>query len=533
MTRDGLAPCRADCRHRCRRSRGSRSTCAGSGTTRPTGCGKRCNAEVWQQTRNPVLVIQNTPRSRLEELARDREFVERVRQLDRQRSRVPVAPGWFQQTLPARPAAAHRVLQHGVRPHRRAAAVLRRPRRARRRPPQDGERPRRARWSAVGLFYREGYFRQMLDARGRAARDLRGQLARVAAGAAGAPTPRACRCGSRSSCPGATCASASGRRASAACDALPARQRRPAQLAVRPRHHREALRRRRRGAAAAGDRARRRRLARARGARPRGRGLPPQRRPRGARHHRARALASSHAQRHCDFFTALWATRAGNVFTTHTPVAAAFDTFPRAAARRSTALDYARQLRPAARPAARARPRQPATTATSRSTWRTSRRADCARINGVSELHGRVSRRIFAPLFPRWPEPEVPVEPRHQRRARAVVGLAVGRPPVDRGLRQGALARRRSSGSRDAVAPLSDAQTLGLPRHGAPRPGATTRGGRLQRQLSQRGDADEVVARHRRRARPERADARLRAPLHRVQAARPCCSASPSGWCGC
>ena len=31
-----------------------------------------------------------------------------------------------------------------------------------------------------------------------------------------------------------------------------------------------------------------------------------------------------------DFFTALWATRAGNVFTTHTPVAVAFDTFPRA-----------------------------------------------------------------------------------------------------------------------------------------------------------------------------------------------------------
>jgi len=30
-------------------------------------------------------------------------------------------------------------------------------------------------------------------------------------------------------------------------------------------------------------------------------------------------------------------------------------------------------------------------------------------VNGVSRLHGRVSRRIFAPLFPRWPEGEVPV----------------------------------------------------------------------------------------------------------------------------
>src|ERR1019366_9745152 len=30
-------------------------------------------------------------------------------------------------------------------------------------------------------------------------------------------------------------------------------------------------------------------------------------------------------------------------------------------------------------------------------------------VNGVSRLHGRVSRHIFAPLFPRWPEAEVPV----------------------------------------------------------------------------------------------------------------------------
>jgi hypothetical protein len=30
-------------------------------------------------------------------------------------------------------------------------------------------------------------------------------------------------------------------------------------------------------------------------------------------------------------------------------------------------------------------------------------------INGVSRLHGQVSRRIFAPLFQRWPEAEAPV----------------------------------------------------------------------------------------------------------------------------
>jgi starch phosphorylase len=30
-------------------------------------------------------------------------------------------------------------------------------------------------------------------------------------------------------------------------------------------------------------------------------------------------------------------------------------------------------------------------------------------VNGVSRLHGQVSRRIFTPLFPRWPENEVPI----------------------------------------------------------------------------------------------------------------------------
>ncbi len=30
-------------------------------------------------------------------------------------------------------------------------------------------------------------------------------------------------------------------------------------------------------------------------------------------------------------------------------------------------------------------------------------------INGVSKLHGQVSRHIFQPLFPRWPEREVPI----------------------------------------------------------------------------------------------------------------------------
>ncbi len=30
-------------------------------------------------------------------------------------------------------------------------------------------------------------------------------------------------------------------------------------------------------------------------------------------------------------------------------------------------------------------------------------------VNGVSRLHGEVSRQLFQPLFPRWPQAEVPV----------------------------------------------------------------------------------------------------------------------------
>ena len=33
----------------------------------------------------------------------------------------------------------------------------------------------------------------------------------------------------------------------------------------------------------------------------------------------------------------------------------------------------------------------------------------CGAANGVSRLHGKVSRQLFLPLFPRWPEDEIPV----------------------------------------------------------------------------------------------------------------------------
>ncbi len=108
------------------------------------------------------------------------------------------------------------------------------------------------------------------------------------------------------------------------------------------------------------------------------------------------------------FDVALAATRAGNLFTTHTPVAAGFDRFAPGLIERLLA-GYARnRLRISTGdllglgrhdPDDRDEPFNMAYLAIRGS----------GAVNGVSRLHGEVSRRIFQGLFPRWPEREVPV----------------------------------------------------------------------------------------------------------------------------
>ncbi|MDD4649337.1 MAG: alpha-glucan family phosphorylase [Desulfoplanes sp.] len=108
-----------------------------------------------------------------------------------------------------------------------------------------------------------------------------------------------------------------------------------------------------------------------------------------------------------DFWAALWATRGGNIFTTHTPVAAGFDTFPQTLLLKYGSR-YAEQLgiTPEALTALgrldSADQQEPFNMAYL--ALRT-----CGMTNGVSRLHGEVSRRIFQVLYPRWPEKEVPV----------------------------------------------------------------------------------------------------------------------------
>ncbi len=108
------------------------------------------------------------------------------------------------------------------------------------------------------------------------------------------------------------------------------------------------------------------------------------------------------------FKAALAATRAGNLFTTHTAVPAGFDRFP-AALIEQYARGYAEQKLGIAFDELLALGRQnPGDEAEDFNMAYLAMRGSGA-VNGVSRLHGQVSRHIFLPLFPRWPEAEIPV----------------------------------------------------------------------------------------------------------------------------
>jgi starch phosphorylase len=108
------------------------------------------------------------------------------------------------------------------------------------------------------------------------------------------------------------------------------------------------------------------------------------------------------------FEAALAATRAGNLFTTHTAVAAGFDRFEPDLIERYLGA-YAETELGISRKALLALGRvEPQNTAEPFSMAQLALRGSGA-VNGVSRLHGSVSRRVLAPAFPRWPLDEVPV----------------------------------------------------------------------------------------------------------------------------
>jgi glycogen phosphorylase len=97
------------------------------------------------------------------------------------------------------------------------------------------------------------------------------------------------------------------------------------------------------------------------------------------------------------------ATEAGNVFTTHTPVPAGTDVFPAALAEK--------YLRPYAKPLGLEWEKLYALGADPHDGFSMTVLAIglAHRVNAVSRLHGRVSRRMFAYLWPGVPEKEIPI----------------------------------------------------------------------------------------------------------------------------
>ena len=118
-------------------------------------------------------------------------------------------------------------------------------------------------------------------------------------------------------------------------------------------------------------------------------------------------LTAFKRQYQVSFETALWATRAGNVFTTHTPVSAGFDYFSPALIYQylhhrveelgisfKTFLSLGQSL-------------EYNEAELFNMTYFALR--TCAYANGVSRLHGQVSQQLFHQLYPQWPIAEIPI----------------------------------------------------------------------------------------------------------------------------
>ena len=104
---------------------------------------------------------------------------------------------------------------------------------------------------------------------------------------------------------------------------------------------------------------------------------------------------------------ALRATRAGNVFTTHTPVEAAFDRFEPGLVTKS-AEPFVRETGLSNEAFLALGRRDPADPSEPFNMAYLAMHGAC-HVNGVAQLHGKVSQKLFQVLFPGWPVAEVPV----------------------------------------------------------------------------------------------------------------------------
>jgi len=108
------------------------------------------------------------------------------------------------------------------------------------------------------------------------------------------------------------------------------------------------------------------------------------------------------------FEVALAVTRAGNLFTTHTAVAAGFDRFAPVLIEQYLGGYTQRKLGITGQDLLALGRKNPNDASEPFNMAYLAIRGNGA-VNGVSRLHGEVSRHIFEPLFPHWPADEVPV----------------------------------------------------------------------------------------------------------------------------
>ncbi len=120
---------------------------------------------------------------------------------------------------------------------------------------------------------------------------------------------------------------------------------------------------------------------------------------------RARSFMQATGQ---SFEVALAVTRAGNIFTTHTAVAAGFDRFAPALVEHCLGMYAQEQLGIGLHDFLAMGRQNPDDSSENFNMAYLAIRGSGA-VNGVSRLHGKVSRHLFEPLFPRWPADEVPV----------------------------------------------------------------------------------------------------------------------------
>ncbi len=108
------------------------------------------------------------------------------------------------------------------------------------------------------------------------------------------------------------------------------------------------------------------------------------------------------------FKVALAVTRAGNLFTTHTAVAAGFDRFAPALIEQYLGW-YAKEKLGITMNDLLALGRQNSNDSSENFNMAYLAIRGSGAVNGVSRLHGKVSRHLFESLFPNWPADEVPI----------------------------------------------------------------------------------------------------------------------------